>query len=381
TGNLSGDIGLLTELIDLNLSTNDFTGLIPGGIGLLTELQRLRLNRNDFNGAIPAGISNLTELNLLWLHNNNLSGSVPTAIGNLSSLRDFLVNDNELEGSLPKFISQALNRYIAGGNNFSGSIPEDLYVATQISTVSLASNQLDGPLPQLFGTNSPGELRLDNNQLSGCYPASYTVFCGNTFATFANNAGLPAGGDRDFFDTEFCGNNDACGSLPVSWLSFTAEVLPKTVLLRWATAAEEDNEIFTVERSRNGQIWQSLASQPASNTPLGNDYTFTDIQPIAGTAYYRIRQTDFDGTFSFSEMQQVNFQFGFPAAFPNPFSQQLTITSPKAELIQIFDQQGKLVREIMHAGGGAQVHRLFLKSGVYVLRYLNSEKTEKIVAR
>ncbi|MEO0731621.1 MAG: T9SS type A sorting domain-containing protein [Bacteroidota bacterium] len=372
TGNLSGDIGLMTALEDLNLGINDFSGLLPGGIGLLASLRSLKININNFNGSLPSGLSQLQNLNQLWLNDNNFSGTVRADLGDLP-LRRIRLDRNNFEGPLPKITTTNLAFYEASGNNFSGFIPEDLFPASvSPSTVALHNNALSGPLPEALA-RVQSSLRLNSNDLAGCYPTNYAALC-TVSTSFINNPGLPDGGSNEFFNNEFCGMNDACGALPVTWLSLSATPVGKTVALAWATAAEENNASFTVERSANGVDWAAISSRFFG-------YEFTDAAPLAGSAYYRIRQTDFDGAFSFSPVARVTFTASEATAYPNPFRDELILFSDRPELIQLIDQQGRVVQKVQHAGAGAQVQRMGLKSGVYLLQYLGSGRTERVVAR
>jgi len=330
SGSFSGDVGLLTELESLNLFANELSGGIPGGLGLCTNLTSLGLGRNNFNGTFPVSFRDLTNLRILRAQDCNLSGPLPTFLEDLPL--QFLVISN---------------------NDFSGPLPElDMTIVRQFI--------------------------LSNNDFSGCYPATYTEICDNNFG-FTGNPGLPDGGSTDFFENQFCLNNNVCGSLPVSWQSFIATPEGKTVVLQWATSAEENNAGFTVERSANGNTWTGISALlPSQATGV---YHFVDDEPLTGTSFYRIRQTDYDGVFDFSAVAQVNLGVTSEAAFPNPFQGAITVYASTPEVIQVVDQAGRLVQTFQHAGAGAQVQRLALASGVYTLRYRSSGRVERIVAR
>jgi hypothetical protein len=86
-------------------------------------------------------------------------------------------------------------------------------------------------------------------------------------------------------------------TLPVSLISFTAGLQNNgSVLLQWHTATEINNSHFTIERSRDASLYTAIGSVPAAAFALGQgNYEFTDVQPFAGTNYYRLRQHDLDG--------------------------------------------------------------------------------------
>lgn len=89
----------------------------------------------------------------------------------------------------------------------------------------------------------------------------------------------------------------AAGTLPVSLLSFDAILTADNkVNLKWATSAETNNKLFTIERSANGRDFTTIGTvNAAGNSASQQDYRFTDEFPLTGTSYYRLSQTDIDG--------------------------------------------------------------------------------------
>ncbi len=87
----------------------------------------------------------------------------------------------------------------------------------------------------------------------------------------------------------------------VNWINFTGEVLPEGNYLKWATASETNNDFFAVQRAVNGTDFTEIGRvDGAGNSSLVKNYTFTDKYAPAGLSYYRLAQTDFDGTVSYS---------------------------------------------------------------------------------
>ena len=104
TGEIPPEIGNLTNLIGLVLSSNQFIGEIPPEIGNLTNLTGLFLNNNQLTGRIPSEIGNLTNLTNLDLSDNELTEEIPSEIGNLTNLFQLLLNNNQLMGEIPESI-------------------------------------------------------------------------------------------------------------------------------------------------------------------------------------------------------------------------------------------------------------------------------------
>lgn len=101
-----------------------------------------------------------------------------------------------------------------------------------------------------------------------------------------------------------------CGALPLTWLYFRGQPVQTTVMLLWGTSIEVNNGFFTIEKSRDGTIFQNLATINAIKYGMGqNDYSFTDNSPYS-LGYYRIMQTDKDGHSTYYRIIQVKMNAG-----------------------------------------------------------------------
>eukprot|EP00978_Attheya_sp_CCMP212_P008760 scaffold20576_cov30-Attheya_sp.AAC.1 len=108
-GAIPSDIGLLTNLEQLNFFINQLTGPIPTQIGLLTNLEALSLINNQITGPIPTQIGLLTNLERLTLSNNQHTGPIPTEIGLLTNLGSLNFFNNQLTGTIPMQIGLLTN--------------------------------------------------------------------------------------------------------------------------------------------------------------------------------------------------------------------------------------------------------------------------------
>ena len=112
------EIGVLTQLIFLNLYGNRLIGTIPSSLGNLTKLTELDLLMNSLTGTIPSLLGNLTQLSSLGLSFNQLNGTVPSIVGNLIKLTSLFLGDNQLTGSIPStFLNLVQLRVLALNNN------------------------------------------------------------------------------------------------------------------------------------------------------------------------------------------------------------------------------------------------------------------------
>jgi len=94
--------------------------------------------------------------------------------------------------------------------------------------------------------------------------------------------------------------------LPIELAHFTAQNKGTSVALEWLTASEEQNAYFLVERSGNGQTFETIGKADGQGTTvLATNYAYTDDRPLAGTSYYRLKQVDEDGSYTYSALVGV----------------------------------------------------------------------------
>lgn len=106
--------------------------------------------------------------------------------------------------------------------------------------------------------------------------------------------------------SEFGAGSGSGAALPIELIYFTAELNDKVVDLNWTTAVEINNEYFTVERSANGVDFKEvLQLAGAGTTNETKYYQAQDMEPLKGTSYYRLKQTDRDGSFEYSDIVVV----------------------------------------------------------------------------
>ena len=133
--------------------------------------------------------------------------------------------------------------------------------------------------------------------------------------------------------------------LPVEWLSFQAKLSSdQTVLCDWVTGSEENNAYFTIERSVDNEEWHEIGVLPgAGNSIESNAYSFVDRQPLAGYSYYRIRQSDFNGQSSYSEVRSVYNESNALSVYPNPGNGQFKVTGAGNAQLMVVDNTGRSV--------------------------------------
>ncbi len=100
-GTIPVSVGLLSNLVVLDVANNSLTGHIPTNIGSMEALQVLRLDGNRLTGTIPSGIGLADALTTVDLLGNELTGALPAAIGLLVNLKSLDLSQNRLDGAVP----------------------------------------------------------------------------------------------------------------------------------------------------------------------------------------------------------------------------------------------------------------------------------------
>jgi hypothetical protein len=186
------------------------------------------------------------------------------------------------------------------------------------------------------------------------------VSAGGTAATdYFISASLPAvlgtGITNDYSNNARSASTPRLGAweinsqLPVSWLSFTGLLNHSSVVLNWATASEHNNSRFEIERSADALHFSTIGTVAASSTPaIRNDYQFIDLSPLNNSSFYRLKQVDADGKFSYSSIIQINGQNNAIKAWAVSGAYQLRVEIPQSILhvssLLIYDASGRLTK-------------------------------------
>ncbi len=174
-----------------------------------------------------------------------------------------------------------------------------------------------------------------------------------------------------------------CTILPVSLVSFTAVKNNHVNQLKWSTASETNNKGFEIQRSSDAANWDIIgftASETTNSTNLIT-YHYTDEAPLAGINYYRLKQLDIDGGFSFSPKRAVKTdEQNTPVTFgANPASDMLNLGGDlsKIRMIRIIDNFGRVIDGNVPVKSNIDLRDL--QKGVYILQIetLNGKRVSK----
>jgi hypothetical protein len=170
-------------------------------------------------------------------------------------------------------------------------------------------------------------------------------------------------------------------ALPIELLEFSAEPTDKVVNLQWITSSEINNSHFTIERSTDGVTFKKVLEMPgAGNSNTIRTYKAVDESPAMGVSYYRLKQTDFNGDFSYSEWVVVNFIGDQKVSLETVFADRSTgnvffrCNNPENQNINIniFDATGKLIHTSSQFSSAANwsgsVNLGSLSKGSYIVR-------------
>ncbi len=116
-------------------------------------------------------------------------------------------------------------------------------------------------------------------------------------------------------------SQNGLNALPVTLTSFTGSQEGDMIQLRWQTASEINNDFFTLERSFDAKTFVPIGKVTGQgNTTEPTDYAFTDYPGVSGLVYYRLSQTDYDGTSETFDVISVNYELSTTGitAWPNP---------------------------------------------------------------
>lgn len=176
---------------------------------------------------------------------------------------------------------------------------------------------------------------------------------------------------------------------PVTLTDFRVTAREKTAELNWTTAMEQNNTGFEVQRSNDGNNWSTLDFVKSKNPNSNNSthYSFTDMDPVNGDNYYRLKQIDLDGRYTFSPIQKARFNFAGNtiSISPNPVGDRLNMIVKDhyaVNSVVLLDQSGRRVYRNEGFQNNIDVSRL--ARGIYFLQvsFKDGEmRTERIMKR
>ncbi|MGM0647889.1 MAG: T9SS type A sorting domain-containing protein, partial [Bacteroidota bacterium] len=165
---------------------------------------------------------------------------------------------------------------------------------------------------------------------------------------------------------------------PIELVGFEVKKEDNSVQVIWSTATEINNDYFTIERAAGNQDFKAIGTvQGAGNSNQTLNYSYTDNDaPNGEQLYYRIKQTDYDGSYSYSWIQNVNIENNVTVnVYPNPVQRGQNIMIQSSEdnlLLNLYDAQGNKVRSSNLNHNQNKIETSDLNPGLYFIRLQNS---------
>jgi hypothetical protein len=304
-----------------------------------------------------------------WIHSIAASGSDVYAGGRFSLIggvaRNRLAKLNNTNGAaLPLWnpnVNNTVNTVVLrdgllffGGEFVTvGGVTRNYYAAVNASSGALTGHNINA-----------------NNFVHAILPDTYITFAGGEFTSYWGQS------------RSYLGAQVTTWPLPVELTQFTVKAKAAgalwNVASNWTTASEQNSSHFIVERSAGLSGFTEIGRVAAAGQSASVlNYSFTDPSPLSGTSYYRLKQVDLDGKFTYSPIRSVTItRTGLVVnVFPNPVKDaaEVAISSPKTQEVSyvLRDQNSKVVRKgNFRLEAGTNVFRLDLgqvAAGVYLL--------------
>lgn len=373
SGNWSLDVGFPTTGPNaFNTLANGTTvlgsGLVINGNTAFQNSGTFTISKSGF--VLPAGssISNLAGT-------FSLSGGVDNkgSISNVATLNVTAYQTSTNAGTLTNTRPGQMN--VSSSFTNSGTMSNSGTVATTGSFTN--SGTISGPASPLRGSFTVTGASVNSGTFGGSAPANRLNFC-DASTTPALSGSFDVQSGTVGSGVVIC----SASPLPVELLRFAATASAGHVVLNWATASEKNSAFFAIERSADGREFVRIADVKAQgNTTAATEYRAIDEKPLPSLSYYRLRQTDTDGTTAYSPMVAVT-SAGITSLSlaPNPVADvvlvDLTGLATQAATVEVRNLSGQLLLTAPAATGTTQplnVHEL--PAGVYLLQVHNAGRS------
>jgi Secretion system C-terminal sorting domain len=266
---------------------------------------------------------------------------------------------------LENITSQCLNNAISAAFNFE-CISGDPTGARlgQDSVVYIVPNSgsffiVGGTLIEIFknGVPHPSGSFLPGDEVK---IKPLAIGAGN-ISWVGNQIGCATGGAINF--------NICVAPLPVIWKSSTTAIIKnKSTHITWAVASQINNDKYIIEHSKDGRNFSSIGEIEGNGTTNEtNHYEYIHTSPSIGINYYRIKQVDYDGKYSYSDIAPVRYEGDSSInIYPNPTTSEVTVTTSEPSSIQIFDVYGRVLSKQDISEGQNTINISGLPSGILI---------------
>ena len=321
------------------------------------------------------------------------------------ALDDYMDIDSDNDGIVDNIEGQSTSGYTAPlGTDANSNGWDDRYDGNAGGTaISLVDTDKDGT-PDYLDTNSdndggddateaydtdkdgianttPTNIDSDGDGLDNAYDSDGT--------SSTDNGGPTNGGQKatsfpndDNSTTSERDWREALSTLPVSLISFDAELINDYVELNWVTASEENNDYFIIQRSTDNVKFEDIDRVKGNgNSNVIIEYQSYDFDLPKGVIYYRLKQVDFDGSANYSNVVAIRNTPDIDVQiFPNPSDGNINIETTDAIDVTIYTITGQLIEQYhFEANSTNSIDISNQPKGIYLLTYYSDK--EKIIKK
>jgi len=169
--------------------------------------------------------------------------------------------------------------------------------------------------------------------------------------------------------------------LPVELFGFSIYTLDKYSMINFSTASETNNSHFNIERSADARNFESIGEiKGAGNSSKEISYAFTDERPLPGINYYRIKQMDYDGQYSYSEIRSVRHKgISNVSITPRTTDGRVDIITELEDYsIAIYNAAGQEVKKMTGMSLDQSISIETLHAGVYFVKINSGSESETV---
>ena len=239
---------------------------------------------------------------------------------------------------------------------------KDAFIGSNNGTISYYKNTGSSTVPVF--TQQTGVANPLNGVTVGGYSAPATVDIdgdGNVDLFIGNNAG----------NVSYYKNTSTV--LPLQLIDFTGSRQPDHNQLQWKTADEVNTQQFGIERSSDGVSFTTIGTIKAAGGG-NNSYNYQDKTIYNNKVYYRLKMSDIDGHFTYSNIIWINSQqTGIVSLYPNPAREWVNISIGNSGMINttatLYSSDGILLQKILITAPQQQINTHKLAKGIYVLKF------------
>ena len=326
-GNTVGSVvigrGVRKVNIQKHFSINDFIGLnlkrcwdvrVEYSIFVGSGGEDLVRTDENTDGGSPSRITLVN--NVFWQKEHSDIGKFYSSDGPITFKNNFFKGAAEIPVFSFKNNESPLKsgNYLFDNNFYNDGTPENNPILVDIFDVEYTIDRFQNTFDQepLGGVLNPG---FENYTGSFEHPFDFQINTNSNMIDKGADVGasedfegnlVPQGGIPDIGAFEVI----STGSLPVEWdqVEVTPDVDRSLIDISWSTTTEINNEYFTVEKSIDGALFQTVETvQSKGEGRERRDYNVIDTSPSPGVSYYRIKQVDLDGRFTFSPIMRTEF--------------------------------------------------------------------------